>query len=240
MRSAKSSGSRSLKVQPAQRDLERLKPFLLEPSLFKVKDALSRWQSAAELGSASNEFRDKIYEAIVHLLIGSIAANRRVHPHDRREIENRLRREREARRLIARACELYGSQPGSARRELESVHSRWIAREAELKHDAQQIAELRRGRAPYGAFAKFVRLVGEAYESTTNQPAIVKINYGRANDKRCSGPFGALLEAARADASAIWEKASFGTSLNGPRDPIARLEYARKVMIESRANHRSG
>jgi hypothetical protein len=237
MHSTKSSGSRLLKVQLAQRDLERLKP-LFKPSVFK--DALSRWQSAAELDSASTEFLDKMFQGIVHLLIGSIAANHRVHPHDRKEIKNLVRREREAGELITRACRLYGSEPGSAPPELESVRLQWIAREAGMKHAEEQIRELRPGRTPYGAFAKFVHLVGEAYESATNKSAIVKINYGRKVDERCSDPFGALLEAARADASAIWEKAGFGTSLNGPRDPIARLEYARKVMIESRANHRLG
>lgn len=237
MSPAKLGGGRMLKVRPAEQDLERLKPHL---GLLFPEQTTSRWESAANLNPANGSFRNQIGQAIVQLLVGCIAENHLAGRHDRREVKNLFRRERKARRLILRACQLYGSEWRTAPRELENVLLRWIAREVEMERVAGQIGKMRRGPTPYGAFAKFVRLVGKAYESATNKSAIVKINYGREADERCSGPFGALLEAARTDAAAIWEKAGFGTSLNGPRDRNARLEYARKVMLESRANHHLG
>ena len=226
-----------LKVRPAELDLKRLKPHL---GLLFSEQTASGWESAANLNPPNGSFRNQISQAIVHLLVGSIVANHLAGPHDRRKVKNLLRRQRKARRLIQRACQLYGSEWGTAPRELQNVLLKWIAREVEMERAAEQIGEMRRGRTSYGAFTKFVCLVGEAYGSAANKSAIVKINYGREADERCSGPFGALLEAAQADAAAIWEKAGFGTSLNGPRDRNARLEYARKVMLESRASHRLG
>jgi len=224
-----------LKVRPAGRDLEQLKQRL---KTFPLEDAAARWQSAAKLGSASVEFNDEVYRAIIHLLFGSIAARHRVRPHDRREIKNSLSREREATRLIAEACRLYGR--GSAPRELERVLLQWIEREVEVEFAAAQIGKMPRGRGPYRAFTKFVRLVGGAYETASKKLAIVKINNARSADERYSGPFGELLEAVYADATAIWKKAGFKTSLDGPNDKNARLEFARKEMLKTRAKRRSG
>jgi hypothetical protein len=215
-----------MQVWPAKRDLERLKPHL---KISSFKDAATRWQSTAELGSASVEFCDKVSFAIIRLLIGSIAASHPVRPADRNEIERSLRRQRKVVRLIAKACQQYGIQLGSAPRELEQTLFVSIWREARLEDAAANLKQLQQGRPKYRAFEKFVCLVGDAYETASGEPAIVKFNNTR--DERCSGPFGELLEATRADADKIWKMAGFKGSLDGPHDKNARLDYARKVMM---------
>jgi len=237
LRPAKSRGSRLMKVGPTQRDIERLKPHL---GLLLSERAVLHWQSAADLNAANASFRMEIGQAIVRLVIGSIATSHLVRPRERAEIEKSLRRQRKVTRLIAAACRLYGSRRGSAPRELEGVRFWSIAKEAKLEVAAAQIEKLRRGRSPYTAYAKFIRLVGEAYETASNKSAIVKLDNAGSADERCSGPFGDLLEAARGDAAEIHKRAGFATVLDGPRDRNARLDYARKEMIQARrARHRS-
>jgi hypothetical protein len=231
---AKSRGSQLMKVPPAEPELVRLRPHL---KLSFFNKAAPRWQSAAKLDSASVEFRDKVSLAIIRLPIGSIAASHLVRPHDREEIERSLRRECKATRLIAEACRLYGSRRESAPRELERALWVSIYHKAKLDDAADQLKQLRRGRAPYQAFEKFVCLVGEAYETASGKSAIVKMNNARA--ERCSGPFGELLEAVRADAAVILERAGLKTTLSGSRDRNTRLDYARKVMQTRRPGRRS-
>jgi len=233
VRPAKLHRVRMMKVRPAERDVERLKPHL---KLVFAKDAALRWQSAAELDSASVEFRDKIARAIVSLLIGSIATSHRVRPSDRNEIENLRSRERKATRLIAQACQLYGQNEP---RELGRALFGSIYRELETERAAAQLGRLQCGRPKYRAFAKFVRLVGEAYESASNKSAIVKVDSARADSEQYSGPFSKLLEEGRADAAVIWKRAGFNTSLDGPLGRNARLEFARKEMLTKHAEARS-
>jgi hypothetical protein len=236
---AKLRGSRLMKVQPAERDLEQLKPHL-KASLFK--DAVPRWQSAANLYFASVEFCDKVFFAIILLLIGSIAANHRVRFHDKSEIKKSLRCEHKAVRRLASACRLYGTGWGCAPREQERALFVSICRVAALENAMDQLKKLREGRPKYQAFEKLVCLVKEAYETASGEPAEVKIDYARPVDGRCSGPFAELLEAARTDADKIWKMAGFKTILDGPHDRNARLKYANKVMMPvRRAPHaRSG
>jgi hypothetical protein len=235
---AKLRGRRLMKVQPAELDLERLKPHL-KASVFE--DAARRWQSAAKLNSASDEFREKISLAIIHLLIGSIAANHPVRLHDKSEIKRSLGREHKAVRRLASACRLYGTGWGCAPREQERALFVSICRVAALDNAMDQLKKLREGRAKYQAFEKFVCLVKKAYESASDDPPVVKIDYARGVDEQCSGPFAELLEVVRGDADKIWKMASFKINLNGPHDRNARLEYARKVAITlRRAERRSG
>jgi hypothetical protein len=237
MRPAKSRGPRLTRVGPAQRDFERVKPHV---GLLFSEQAVSRWQSAADLNAANTSFRTEIAHAILRLVFGSIATDHVVRPRDRAEIEKLLRRQRKVTQLIATACRLYGSRWGSAPRELEKVLFVSIAQQAALEVVAVQIDKFRRGRPGYWAYAKFVRLVGEAYETASNEPAIVKVNNARSADERFSGPFADLLETAREDAAEIWKRASLATRLDGPRGRDARLDYARKEMIKAkRARHRS-
>jgi hypothetical protein len=226
---AKSPSSRLMKVQPAELDLERLKPYLKQ--IF-AEDAALRWQSAAELNSASVEFRDKVSFAIICLLTGSIAASHRARPADRNKIKKLLSLERKAVRLIGTAYRLYGTGEESVPPELERALIASKRRKAKQENAAAQLKQLRQGRAKYRAFAKFICLVGEAYETASNEAAIVKFN--NAADERCSGPFGELLEAAQADADKIWKMAGFKVSLDGPHGRNARLDYARKVMMRVR------
>ena len=113
MRPAKSRGSRLMKVGPAQRDVERLKPHL---GLLSER-AVLRWQSAADLNAANASFRTEIGQAIVRLVIGSIATSHLVRPRERAEIEKSLQRQRKVTRLIAAACRLYLVSPGSVENE---------------------------------------------------------------------------------------------------------------------------
>jgi hypothetical protein len=223
-----------MKVQQAELDLERLKPHL-KASVFK--NAARRWHSAAKLSSVSGEFRDKVRLAIIHLLIGTIAATHPVRHADKSEIEKSLRRARKVRRQIASACRLFGSRLGSAPRELERALLVSIWREATLGEAAVQLKQLRQGRRKYQAFDKFVSLAGDAYETASGKSAIVKIDYAHAVDEQYSGPFAELLETARADADTVWKIAGFRTSLDGPRDRNARLEYARKMTRVRRLPH---
>lgn len=228
---AKLRGSRLMKVQPAELDLAQLKPHLKASVL---KDAVPRWQSAAKLYSASVEFCDKVSFAIIHLLIGSIAASHLVRLDDRKVIEKSLSREREAVRRLASVCKLYGTRWGSAPRETERALFVSIWHQVRLETAAAKLKRLRQGRPKYRAFENFVCLVGEAYESASSEPAEVKIDYARPVDERCSGPFAELLEAARFDAEKIWKMAGFKASPDGPHDRNGRLEYARKVMMRVR------
>jgi len=231
VRPAKSRGSRLMKVGSAERDVERLKPHL---GLLFSEQAVLRWQTAADLNAANADFRTEIGQAIVRLVIGSIATSHLVRPRERAEIE----KQRKATRGIEAACRQYGPRWGSALPELEKVLSWSTAEQAALDVAAAQIEKLRRGRTPYGAYAKFVRFVGEAYETASNKSAIVKFDNARSADERCSGPFGDLLEAARGDAAEIHKRAGFATGLDGPRDRNARLDYARKEMIQARRARR--
>jgi len=97
-----------------------------------------------------------------------------------------------------------------------------------------QIKPLRRGRSRYRAYAKFVRSIAEAYGTATNESAVVKVNSGE-----CSGPFSELLEAAFADAEAIWKATGFSEPIDGPHDRNARLDYARKEMQTARKDMRA-
>src|SRR5262249_27437214 len=158
--------------------------------------AVLRWQSAADLNAANASFRAEIGQSIVCLVIGSIATSHLVRPRDRAEIEKSLQRQCKVTQLIGEACQLYGSRWRSAPRELESVLLWSMIEQAALEVAAAKIEKFRRGRSPYKAYAKFVRLVGEAYEAASNRSAIVKFDNARSADERCSGPFGDLLEAA--------------------------------------------
>jgi hypothetical protein len=223
-----------MKVPPAERDIEQLKPHL---KLLFDEAASSRWQSAAVLNSTDTQFRDGIGQAITHLLIGSLAASHRVRPADRKEIKILADRERDATRLIAEACRLYG---GEVPNHLETALLLSTHRELAMERNAAQIAKLRPGRPRYRAFARFVRLAALAYERATNKSAIVKVDNARAAGDRCSGPFGELLEAAFADAAAIYKRAGFRTGLDSPRDKDARLDYARKTMQTTHAKQPLG
>ena len=225
-----------MKVRPAQQDLERLRPYL---TLSALADAPGRWQLAAKLKTASVEFRDKIFFAIIILLIGSIAESHLVRLHDRRQIENSLRRDRKVTRLIAEACRQYGTQWGSAPNELERALFGSIRRQADLEIAEVQVKDLRQGRPKHKAFDKYTCAVGEAYETSSRELAIVKFNHAHEGTERYSGPFAELLETVRADAAAIWKMAGFKASLSGPRDKNARLEYARKVMQTRHATPRA-
>jgi hypothetical protein len=231
MKQAKLRGSRLIKVQPAKLDLERLKPHL--KPLFG-EGAAARWQSSAKLNSANDEFRDKVSFATVILLTGSVGASHRAHPSDRNEIKEPLRRQRKVVRLIERACRLYETGVESIPPGLERVLIALKERKAKCENAAAQLKQLRQGRAKYHAFEKCVRLVGEAYETATGKAAMVNIDYARAVDKRCSGPFGELLEEVCADAAAIWKMAKFTTILSCPCVKNARLDYARKIMMRVR------
>jgi hypothetical protein len=109
VRPAKSRVSRLMKVGPAQRDVERLKPHL---GLLFSEQAVLRWQSAADLHAANASFRTEIGQAIVRLVIGSIGTSHLVRPRDRAEIEKSLHCQRKVTRLIAVACRLYRSRWG--------------------------------------------------------------------------------------------------------------------------------
>jgi hypothetical protein len=220
-------GTRLIKVPPAERDFERLKPHL-KPSIFE--DAAPRWQSAAKLDSTSVEFQDNVYRAIIYLLFRSIAALHTIRPDDRKHIGKLLRRERSATQLIAEACRLYGSGWGAAPREMEWALFVSIYRQATLENAAAQLKKMPLGRPRYRAFETFARQVAEAYKSASNRYSIVKIDYARSVAERCSGPFAELLETAYKDAVVIWNRAGFETAIDGPRDRNARLEYARKVV----------
>jgi hypothetical protein len=229
MRPAKLRGGRMIKVSLADRDLKQLIPHL---HAFDFEDAAARWQCAAELPSAGIEFRNKIFEAIVSLLIGSIAASHRVCPHDRSKIANSLRRACKETQLVAEAYLLHGR---NAPRELERALLMSIDRQLQAEAALGKIGQLQDGRQKYRALAKFVPLVGEAYKEACGKPPIVKLNT-RSVGGPYSGPFAELLEAVRADAAAIWKSAGFKIDLlNGPRGRNTRLEYARKTMHASRA-----
>jgi hypothetical protein len=226
-------GSRLIRVQQAELDLERLKPYL-KPTVFN--DAAGRWQSAAELDSASDEFRAKVSFAIIRLLTGSIAASHPARPADRNKIEKLLDRERKVARLIGTACRLYETRGESVPPELERALIASKRRKAKWENAGAQLVQLRQGRPKYQSFEKFVRLVGDAYELASGKSAIVKFN--NARDERCSGPFAGLLEAARADVDKIWKLVGFKATLDGPHDKNGRFEYARKVMMGvRRASH---
>jgi integrase len=88
-----------------------------------------------------------------------------------------------------------------------------------------QFKPLTRGRSKYRAYAKFVSLIAEAYETQTK--------------KDNGGPFSELLEAAFDDANAVWKAAGFSKLIDGPHDRNARLDYARKVMQAARKDMRA-
>jgi hypothetical protein len=222
-----------MKVEPAKRDLELLKPHF---RLVRTNEAYSRWEAAAGLNQPDGKFRDEVAYAVIRFLTGSIAAAHRAMPADRKALEHRLKRDRRAKYLIAQCCRLYGENVPSY---LEAVLKEAIDREVAVEHAITQLGVFKRGKQPYREFGKLVRSLGVHYRSATNKAPIVKFNNARGAGERCSGHFAELIEAAFAVAKLAWTRSGIKAPLFSPTSKDQRLDYARKELQPKRAKRRS-
>ena len=222
-----------MKVEPANRDLGSLKPHF---KLVFRNEAYSHWEAAAGLDKPDRKFRDGVAYAVIRFLTGSIAARHRAVPADRKALERQLRRDRKARRLLARGCRLYGENVPPY---LEAAIKKAIDRELDVERAIAQLGAFKTGRQPYREFGRFIRSLGIHYRRATNKAPVVKFNNARGAGERCSGNFAELIEATFAVAKLTWTQSGIKAPLFAPNSKDQRLDYARKELQPKRAKRRS-
>jgi hypothetical protein len=211
-----------MKVEPAEADLERLRPHLKQ--VFDDATRL-RWENAAGLGNRNPEFQDGIAKAIIRFLTGNIAARYPVKPTDRNSLKRDLQRTYKVIILLQKACRLYGK---SVPPYLEKTLLRAKEHEAFIEQTIEPIRLLKRGKRRYSAFSKFVCAIASQYHFASGNHAVVA--YKEWTSNQYSGPVADLIEAVFKTASTIWEKSGLGLTLAAPVTKNSRLEYARKEL----------
>ena len=215
-----------MKTEPANRDVERLKPHL---KMAFESSRVRRREAVIKLINPDPEFQEGTSKALFYFLIASIAAAHRGTPADRAMTARGVNRRRAATRKIAAACRLWEQDdpPDDLFRAL--LISIW--HEIVAERDLAKIKTLNRGRPPYRAFNKFIRTLAQQYKRATGQSAIIKLNNSR--DQRYSGPFADLLEEIYSQANEIWKSSGFEMRLATPTSKEAQLDYARKALQQT-------
>jgi hypothetical protein len=203
----------------AQQDLRQLGRYL---KLVFENDS----GAAARLNQIDPDLRRGISEAIVHLLVASIAANHLITPADRGLLEKQTKVDGKANPKISGARRLFEQ---NSTRSIEALLTS-IAREVAVENAVKQIGKFNQGAPHYRAFEKFVRIIALHCGKTLADVPFVKLTESSGSTERYDRRFAELLEAAFLHAENIWKKSALSGRLSAPSTQQARLDYALKVV----------
>jgi len=215
-----------IKLSPAEREAERLKPHL---GMFFQESGIARLKAAAKMDKDDPAFREGTSYSLVRFLVASIAALHRVTLADQKLTQTDVKRRRAVTRKIAAICRLWEKKE-------ELPDYLWRAFLISIWHEASaeralaKITGRKRGRPQFWAFGRLIEMLADNYRRATSRPAIVKFNNAPTKQKeRYSGPFSELIEEAYSQVLAAWEASGFKVAqLPAPSNRDARLDYARK------------